>query len=115
MLDCMRCLHTAPTTFLSRCAHVRLPMQSMRWAHTAQSRHNSPHPSRTQSWRKRSANTRERRRLPALQRWRWLFVICIGIAVACLSMLLNLSIAGLNLVKIKATERAIGGSGEVPG
>ncbi|KAK9915224.1 hypothetical protein WJX75_006445 [Coccomyxa subellipsoidea] len=46
-----------------------------------------------------------------VQRWRWLLVLCIGATVAILSLIVNLGIAGLNSVKIKATERMIASTG----
>lgn len=46
-----------------------------------------------------------------VQRWRWLLVLCIGATVAILSLIVNLGIAGLNSVKIKATERLIASTG----
>jgi hypothetical protein len=47
----------------------------------------------------------------AVQRWRWLFVLYIGVVVAGLSMVVNLAIAELNSVKVKAAEHLISRSG----
>lgn len=63
----------------------------------------------------RELHRRQRRQEgAAVQRWRWLFVLYIGVAVAALSMLINTAIAGLNAVKIRATEQAIYSTGKPP-
>lgn len=60
----------------------------------------------------REVRKRQRRAESAsFQRWRWLFVLCIGTTVAVLSMVVNLGIAGLTSVKIKATEGLISATG----
>ena len=67
--------------------------------------------SRTQTWKEEVRRQEDRRGGAALQRWRWLYVVLIGAAVAVLSIVVNLGIAGLNHVKIKTTERLISGPG----